>query len=149
MKAIYNIYYKPFEALSPYELYDAIKLRNEVFVVEQNCIFQDADGKDLDAFHLFIYQEEKLLAYSRLIAAGLGYKEMSIGRIVSSPAARGMGIGRVLVAESIKACKQLFGEGSIRIGAQYYLLNFYRSFGFKEEGDIYLEDGIEHIEMVL
>ncbi|MCA6438848.1 MAG: GNAT family N-acetyltransferase [Sediminibacterium sp.] len=149
MKAIYNIYYKPFEALSPYELYDAIKLRNEVFVVEQNCIFQDADGKDLDAFHLFIYQEEKLLAYSRLIAAGLGYKEMSIGRIVSSPAARGMGIGRVLVAESIKACKQLFGEGPIRIGAQYYLLNFYRSFGFKEEGDIYLEDGIEHIEMVL
>ncbi|MBR2647343.1 MAG: GNAT family N-acetyltransferase [Sediminibacterium sp.] len=149
MESVYKIYYKAFGALNPGELYDAIKLRNEVFVVEQNCIFQDADGKDLDAFHLFIYEENRLLAYARLMPPGLGYEEMSIGRIVSSPAARGMGIGRVLVAESIKACKQLFGEGPIRIGAQYYLLNFYRSFGFREEGEIYLEDGIEHVEMLL
>lgn len=149
MGSDYKIYSKPFGALSPIELYDAIKIRNEVFVVEQNCIFQDADGKDLDSIHMFIYQGDKLLAYARLLPPGLAYKEMSIGRIVSSPSARGNGVGRILVEACIKACRQFYGEGPIRIGAQYYLLNFYRSFGFKEEGDIYLEDGIAHIEMVL
>ncbi len=129
------------------ELYAVVRLRNEVFVVEQNCVFQDADGKDPDSHHLLIWNEDTLMAYARLLPKGLAYEEMSIGRIVSSPAYRGRGAGKILLTESIQACIELFGYGPIRIGAQLYLKRFYESFGFVQSGELYLEDGIEHIEM--
>lgn len=149
METAYQIYHTFFDKLSPKELYAAMQLRNEVFVVEQNCVYQDADNKDPFCFHLFIWKQEKLIAYTRLLPPGLAYTEMSIGRVVSSPAYRRTGAGRLLIRESIKACHQLFGPGSIHIGAQLYLQKFYESFGFEQCSDVYLEDDIEHIEMVL
>ena len=140
---------KKFEELTTRELYAILRLRSEVFVVEQNCVFLDMDNKDLDCYHLMGREGEELLGYSRVIRAGISYEESSIGRIVSSPAARGRGIGRELLVRSIDTLYTLFGKQAIRIGAQYYLKTFYESFGFVQKGDIYLEDGIEHIEMLL
>jgi ElaA protein len=140
---------KKFEALSPYELYAILQLRNEVFVVEQNCVYQDADNKDLYSFHLMGWQAGKLIAYTRLIPPGIAYTEQSIGRVVTSPAARKSGFGRLLMQESIRESRKLFGNNVIRIGAQLYLKQFYASLGFVPIGGIYLEDGIEHVEMLL
>ena len=140
---------KTFDQLRPDELYAILQLRSEVFVVEQNCVFQDMDDKDQVSHHLMGWQGKKLAAYARIVPAGISYVEFSIGRIVSSPGVRKQGIGRVLVDKSIQLAYTLHGKGIIRIGAQYYLRGFYESFGFKKAGDIYLEDGIEHIEMLL
>lgn len=140
---------KPFARLNSAELYTIIRLRNEVFVVKQACVFQDADNKDQDSLHLMLWQGSVLNAYCRLLPPGLAYNEISIGRVVSLPTARRTGAGRTLIKEAIIQCREHFGEGPIRIGAQCYLIKFYASFGFKEEGEVYLEDGIEHIEMVL
>ena len=141
---------KKFEALTPYELYNIMWLRNEVFVVEQNCVYQDADYKDQKGWHLMgIDVAGRLMAYVRLLPAGVSYeKEPSIGRVVTNPAARGTGAGRELMNVAIKQCEELFGKLDIKIGAQYYLLKFYTSLGFKQTSDIYLEDEIEHIEMI-
>lgn len=138
-----------FNELTPAELYDIIQLRNDVFVVEQNCVFQDADGVDTRCFHLSGYDGDALTAYTRLIAPGITYAEMSIGRVVSARAYRGKGIGQALMRQSIQRCYQLFGEGAIKIGAQLYLKNFYEQFGFNAIGEVYLEDNIPHIHMVL
>src|ERR1700744_184260 len=140
---------KKFSELKPEELYMILRLRSEVFVVEQNCVFLDMDNKDLYCDHLMGWQEEKLLGYSRIVPAGISYVESSIGRIVTSPAARGNGIGRELLVNSIDHLYTLYGKRDIRIGAQYYLKKFYESFHFVQKGEIYLEDGIEHIEMLL
>ena len=139
---------KPFAELTPYELYSILQLRNEVFIVEQNCPYQDLDYKDLKSWHLMGIEEDKLKAYSRLLAPGISYSESSIGRIVSSPAARKTGMGKKLVKESIEQIKNLFKTDTIRIGAQLYLKAFYESFGFVQDGDIYLEDNIPHIIML-
>ena len=139
---------KPFASLTPDELYAILRLRNEVFVVEQNCVFQDADNKDQESLHLMYWNGTEIMAYCRLLPAGLAYDEMSIGRVVSSPAYRKTGAGRELIKEAIERIYEAYGKGPIRIGAQCYLIQFYASFGFESEGDIYLEDGIEHIEMV-
>lgn len=139
---------KSFNDLTPAELYSILRLRNAVFVVEQNCVFQDADNKDQGSHHLMYWKNHELIAYCRLLHPGLMYEEMSIGRVVSSPGYRGISAGKQLIAEAIDCCHQLFGKGPIRIGAQCYLINFYASFGFKIEGAVYLEDGIEHVEMV-
>ncbi len=145
----YQWYYKPFETLAAAELYAIMQLRSEVFVVEQRCVYQDPDGKDPHCHHLMAWDGHKLVAYARLLPAGLAYEQMSIGRVVSSPAYRGTGAGRQLIAEAIAACRLLFGAGPIRIGAQLYLKKFYSSMGFMTTGDVYLEDGIEHIEMLM
>lgn len=140
---------KPFDALTPHELYDILWLRNEVFVVEQQCIFQDADYKDSKAWHLMGYDaQHQLMAYCRLLPAGVSYTEQSIGRVVVHPAARRTGAGKALMQRAITLCEERFGKGFIRIGAQLYLKRFYEGFGFKQQGAIYLEDGIEHIEML-
>jgi len=140
---------KKFDELMPEELYKILRLRSEVFVVEQNCIYLDMDNKDYHCHHLLGWQGDQLLAYSRIVPSGISYTEFSIGRIVSSPSARGKGIGRELVQQSIQTLYILYGRKDIRIGAQYYLREFYSSFGFVQKGDIYPEDGIEHIEMLL
>lgn len=140
---------KKFDALTPAELYAILRLRSEVFVVEQNCVFLDMDNKDQASHHFMGWQGNKLVAYTRIVPAGISYVEFSIGRIVTSPDVRSQGIGRVLVNKSIQLAYTLHGKGVIRIGAQYYLRGFYESLGFEKAGDIYLEDGIEHIEMLL
>ena len=139
-----------FAELDTITLYSLLQLRVDVFVVEQNCVYQDADYKDQKGWHLMGVDEEgKLMAYVRLLPVGVSYeKEPSIGRVVTNPAARGTGVGRELMRIAIEQCKELFGNTAIKIGAQYYLLKFYSSLGFEQTSEIYLEDNIEHIEMI-
>lgn len=141
----------PFDHLSVRQLYAIMALRQEVFVVEQNCPYLDADGKDPDAWHLMAHTPDgQLVAYTRLLPKGVAYPEyISIGRVVTSALARGTGSGRALMHKSIVMCRLLFGDGPIKIGAQSYLLDFYGSFGFESTGKEYLEDGIPHTEMIL
>ena len=140
---------KSFIELTNEELYKILQLRMEVFVVEQNSVYQDCDDKDQQSYHYMGYQRDKLVAYTRLIPPGIAYAGSSIGRVVTSPLVRGNKIGRELMKRSIDKTIELFGKVSITIGAQLYLKNFYESLGFIETSDIYLEDGIEHIKMQL
>jgi len=138
-----------FEALTNTELYAILRLRSEVFVVEQNCVFLDMDNKDQFSLHLCGWDtENELAAVVRIIPPGKIYSEMSIGRVVTSAKHRGTGIGRELMKVGIAKCYELFGQGPIRIGAQVYLRGFYESLGFVQSGEIYDEDGIDHMEMV-
>jgi len=140
---------RSFTELSNGELYAMLRLRSEIFVVEQNCVFLDADNKDQASHHLMAWQEDMLAAYSRLVPPGIVYAEPSIGRVVTAITARGSGIGRQLMQQSIANCRKLFGEQPIRIGAQLYLKEFYGSLGFVPNSGIYPEDGIPHIQMLL
>ena len=138
---------KRFDELTPHQLYAILQLRNEVFVVEQNCVFQDADDKDQGCWHLMGFSNDRLVAYTRLVPPGVIYDIASIGRVVTSPSARATGLGRQLMKKSIDVVNELFGDGPIKIGAQLYLKKFYESFGFEQVSDTYLEDGIPHIYM--
>ncbi|MDR4894593.1 MULTISPECIES: GNAT family N-acetyltransferase [unclassified Chryseobacterium] len=140
---------KSFEELTTTELYQILKLRNEIFIVEQNCAYQDIDDKDLKCYSLMCMVDEKLAGYTRIVPKGLSYEDASIGRVVIGSDFRGVGLGKQLIKNSIRACKEVFGESKIRISAQLYLLKFYNSLGFREIGNPYDEDGIPHIEMVL
>ena len=140
-------YLKRFEELSIEELYELLRLRSEVFVVEQRCNFMDMDNKDQKCYHLLGRKNGKLLAYARIVPAGLSYAFPSIGRIVVSGDGRGMGFGVELLEVSISTVEKLYGKTTIRIGAQLYLEKFYGSFGFQKSSEVYLEDEIEHIEM--
>jgi ElaA protein len=139
---------KHFSELTTEELYAILRLRSEVFVVEQNCVFLDMDNKDFVCHHVMGWKEKELVGYSRIVPPGISYGESSIGRIVSLPAARKLGIGRELLTFSIQTLYRLHGKGNIRIGAQYYLKEFYESHGFVQSGEIYSEDGIDHVEML-
>lgn len=139
---------RSFQELNVSELYELLRLRSEVFVVEQNCVFLDMDYKDQQCYHVLLFCEGKLAAYSRLVPPGLSYKEVSIGRVISSPAFRGVGMGKKIMELSIQECQEIFGKKDVRIGAQVYAAKFYASLGFVAEGDPYDEDGIAHIEMV-
>ena len=139
---------KKFAELTPVELYRILQLRNEVFVVEQNCPYQDADNKDLAAHHFMGWDGDTLVAYTRLIPPGISYDEASIGRVVSSPKYRGTGAGRALMELSIQNTLIIFNCNTIKIGAQLYLHQFYTSLGFMQCSDEYLEDNIPHIEMI-
>lgn len=141
--------YKKFDELTVTELYAIMQLRNEVFVVEQNCLYQDTDGKDPDSKHFCGWDGDKLAAYTRIIPPGISYAEVSIGRVVTSPAYRKTGIGKQLMQLSIKHCFADFNCMQIKIGAQVYLHKFYQSLGFIQSSKEYLEDGIPHIEMIL
>lgn len=144
----FRIVSKAFEALTPTELYDALQLRSDVFVVEQNCVFLDPDGKDQKCHHLLFYRDEVLEAYARLVPPGLSYPDaMSIGRIITSAAVRGTGAGKLLVEQAMVECYRLYGTGPIKIGAQLYAKKFYERFGFEQSSEVYDEDGIDHIEM--
>ena len=137
-----------FNELSQYELYAILRLRSEVFVVEQNCVFLDMDDKDQKCWHICGWDDQKLVAYTRLVPPGAAYEQASIGRVVTSPSVRRTGIGKELMEYSIEKTFSLFGKNNIKIGAQLYLKNFYESLGFRQSSDVYLEDGIEHIEMI-
>lgn len=138
------------DELNTKTLYDIIQLREEVFIVEQDCPYLDADGKDKDAHHVLFYEGSELIAYTRLLPKGISYKDYSsIGRVVNKQTARGRGIGKELMIYSIEKCQELFKESKIKISAQVYLLEFYKNMGFQETGDRYLEDGIPHCAMTL
>jgi ElaA protein len=141
----------PFDALTVRELYDILALRQEVFVVEQNCPYLDADGKDLKGWHLMLFNTEGVLAaYTRLLEKGISYDNYaSIGRVVSASHARGTGAGKAVTQESINQMGRLFPNQPVKIGAQSYLLKFYESLGFESTGEEYLEDDIPHTSMIL
>lgn len=138
---------KRFKELSIVELYQILQLRSEVFVVEQNCVYQDIDDKDEKAFHLLGTFDGNVVAYSRLFAPGYYFDNASIGRVVISPQYRDKKWGHDLLKESIAGITSLFGLSAITISAQLYLKRFYESHGFVQEGNEYLEDGIPHIRM--
>ena len=140
---------KIFAELTVNELYDLLRLRSEVFVVEQKCIFLDIDNNDQKAFHTIGYIGDEVVATTRLFDKNIMYDGyQSIGRVVGSPRHRGLGIGKALMQYSIQECERLFGKGPIKIGAQLYLKKFYGEQGFEQSGDIYLEDEIDHIPMI-
>jgi ElaA protein len=139
----------PFAALEAAELYALLKLRQSVFVVEQNCPYPDLDGLDLHGWHMRCLQGDTVLAYQRCLPPGVAYPESSLGRIVVNPEVRGTRLGRELVQRGIDFNRQRWPEADIYIGAQAYLLAFYSSLGFVSEGEPYLEDGILHIHMRL
>jgi ElaA protein len=141
---------KPYDALTLDELYQLLQLRNEVFIVEQNCPFNDLDGKDRYCHHLMGFAEGELalVAYTRLVPAGITYALPAIGRVVTAARVRRHRVGRALMQRSLEDMARLYGEGPIQIGAQLYLKTFYESFGFVQQGPMYLEDGIEHIHMI-
>lgn len=139
---------KLFDELNVHELYAILRLRTEVFVVEQNCVFQDMDNKDQSSYHVCGWASDQLVAYTRLVPAGVSYEQASIGRVITAPSARSTGMGKELMQYSIKKLYERWGKQSIKLGAQLYLKKFYESFGFQQTSDIYIEDGIPHIEML-
>jgi ElaA protein len=142
---------KSFEECTKKEIHDLFALRAEVFVVEQHCVYQDLDGKDPKAVHIFgLTESKKLIAYSRILEPGIIYSNAAaIGRIVVAPSYRNKNIGHDLVAFSLKKTENLFPSTPIKISAQSHLTHFYETHGFKKEGKEYLEDGIPHIAMLL
>jgi ElaA protein len=138
-----------FHALSVDDLYDALALRSAVFSVEQACAYLDPDGVDRHSRHLLGRDGAGVLqAYLRVVDPGVKYAEPSIGRVITSPAARGTGLGRILFAEGVARCTAVWRGLGIRISAQAHLDRFYGSFGFEAVGDTYLEDNIPHLEML-
>lgn len=138
---------KRFDELSLSELYSVLQLRSEVFVVEQNCVYQDIDGKDQKAIHLLGEFDGELAAYARLFKPNDYFAESSIGRVIVKPSRRELKIGHDLMYQAVNAIKKHFGETHITISAQLYLKKFYQSHGFIQTSEVYLEDDIPHIEM--
>lgn len=138
-----------FHQLSAKALYEILDLRNQVFVVEQNCVYLDTDGKDFLAYHLLLKVDGVLSAYCRILPKGLAYQDyVSIGRVVTSSGGRTKGYGRKLMAEALTQTEKLFPKENIKIEAQSYLIPFYESFGFECVGVDYILDGIPHREMI-
>jgi ElaA protein len=139
---------KTFDQLNTLELYKVLQLRSAVFVVEQNCVYQDLDDKDQKALHVLGYRNRHLVAYTRIFEPGAYFNEASIGRVVVKLSDRNKNYGCDIMLASVEAVKTRFKTSSIRISAQTYLTNFYNNLGFKADGGEYLEDGIPHINMV-
>lgn len=139
---------KPFNELSMQELYSVLKLRSIVFVVEQNCVYQDIDGKDEKALHLIGRYNNEIVAYARLFKGGDYFENASIGRVVIHPEARDKKFGHEMMQQAIAGIESHFNETRITISAQLYLQKFYESHGFIVQGETYLEDDIPHVEML-
>lgn len=138
---------KQFEELSTDELYEILKARVAVFVVEQNCAYQEIDNKDRYSYHIFLKDDTGVKAYLRVIDKGVSFEEVSIGRVLTLK--RGCGLGSKILAEGIKAAKERMNADRIKIEAQTYAKGFYAKAGFKQVSEEFLEDGIPHIQMVL
>lgn len=144
-----DIIWHNFDTISKEELYDVLSLRQRVFIIEQDCFYEDLDYSDQVANHLLLYKDNKLIGYSRVFPPGIKYDAASIGRIVTDLDYRGKGYGRSITQESIRFLKNNYPGSDITISAQYRLVNFYEDLSFKREGDVYLEDDIDHIKMTL
>lgn len=143
-----KILVKSFDELTKQDLYDVLQLRSEVFVVEQNCVYQDLDGKDQKALHVLGFKNNKLIGYTRIFEPGIYFDESSIGRVVVAKKERDYNYGYDIMKASIKAIKLHFKTSEIKISAQCYLNKFYTNLDFKNIGEAYLEDGIPHIAMI-
>ncbi|MBU3173651.1 GNAT family N-acetyltransferase [Clostridium estertheticum] len=139
---------KKFEELKVEEIYKILEIRNEIFIVEQQCDYQDCDGKDENAYHLYLQDNGKIIAYLRILKKGVSYDEISIGRVLVQKNYRGKGRSRELMLRAINFIELKLNEKEIKIQAQSYLVNFYGSLGFKETSNEYLEDNIPHIDML-
>jgi ElaA protein len=139
---------KHFEELTPAELYEILKERIDIFIVEQNCIYHECDGKDYKAWHLMAREGSRLIGYLRILPPGVSYAEASIGRVLVTKDFRGKGVGRSIMNLAIEYISKKLREKRIRISAQARLEKFYASLGFQRVSDVYLEDGIPHIEML-
>jgi ElaA protein len=135
---------KSFDELTALELYRIVVLRETVFVLEQRCAYVDADGVDPECRHLWAGDRDAIVAYCRIVPAGVKFAEISIGRVIVAASGRGTGLGYELMRRAIAAC----GSGPIRIGAQAHLERFYGNLGFVRASDVYDEDGIPHVEML-
>ena len=143
-----KFYTAPFSDIPAGKLYRILALRSDVFVVEQNCAYQDLDGKDEHAIWVWAEDENGTVhATARLLPAGISYKEISIGRVCTSMESRRTGLGKLLMEECLNQCEHIWGKQTITISAQQYLLKFYNELGFAEEGEMYLEDDIPHLKM--
>ena len=142
-----NFITKNFQELTISELYQILQLRSEVFVVEQDCVYQDIDFKDQKALHVFGFKDDKIVAYTRIFKPGDYFENASIGRVVVAAGERKYGFGHYIMKSSIKAIKTHFKVDEITISAQKYLKKFYETHQFKQIGEEYLEDGIPHIKM--
>ncbi len=138
---------KKFDELTGREVYEILKVRSEVFVVEQDCPYNDPDGKDLESIHIMIKEDEKIMAYLRVIKAGISYEDPSLGRVLVTKEARGKGLAREIVFHGINYIINNLKGKKITIGAQEYLKDFYKSLGFEGVSDVYLEDDIPHLDM--
>lgn len=139
---------KTFKELTTIELYNLLQLRSEVFVVEQDCVYQDVDGKDQKALHILGFKDDSLVAYTRIFKPGDYLDKASIGRVVVKDSERQHKYGYTIMEASIQAIKARFNRTTIKLSAQTYLKKFYNNLGFKDVGEEYLEDGIPHIEML-
>lgn len=139
---------KPFNDLSADQMYTILCVRQEVFVLEQECLYLDADGKDRKSLHLMGFDGDELVAYARIVEPGVSYEEVSMGRILTTKEARGTGAGIELMEEGLREIENRYGKVPVRISAQTYLLKFYQKFGFESTGKEYLEDEIPHTEML-
>lgn len=143
-----NIFIKSFSDLTKEELYNILSLRSEVFIVEQNCAYQDIDHKDQFALHVFLKKNNQIIAYTRIFKPNDYFEYSSIGRVVVLKKERASKIGSQIMSFSIKKIEEIFNETKIKISAQKYLISFYEKLGFKAIGEEYLEDGIPHIAMI-
>lgn len=143
-----DIKIKTFEELNLHELYELLRLRSEVFVVEQDCVYQDIDGKDEKALHVLGYEGAGLVAYTRVFLPGIYFAEAAIGRVVVRESSRKNKYGHEILKASIKAIEEHYHTQKIKLSAQTYLTKFYESHGFEQTGEGYLEDGIPHIAMI-
>ena len=143
----YNFHFKFFSELSTTELYCLLQLREEVFVIEQNCIYKDIDTIDINCFHLLMTKGSELIGYCRIIEPGTKFINSSIGRVIIKQTYRGRKLGLPLMKEAIMQCKKKWPNSGISISAQAHLTSFYSSLGFEVKGEIYDEDGIPHIKM--
>lgn len=139
---------KHFKELSGTELYNLMRVRQEVFIIEQNCPYLDADGKDVYCQHLIGYVDGEIAAYARIVPPHVSYNEPSIGRVLTTAKYRTGGYGKLLMQKAISETINVYGAVDIRIGAQLYLKKFYEGFGFVQQGEVYDEDGIDHIIML-
>lgn len=139
---------KKFDELTNDELYAILKLRSEVFVVEQDCIYLDLDDNDQIAYHLFLKNNNKIIAVSRILPENTRFKEFSIGRVVVEKSHRGKGISREMMNRAIEFIINDLNQNKIRLSGQAYLTDFYLSLGFEKVSDVYLEDGIRHFEFL-
>lgn len=139
---------KKFDDLTSDELYGILKLRSEVFVVEQDCVYQDLDDKDQLSYHLFLENDGETVAVSRIIPENISYEEMSIGRVVVKENFRGQGLSKIMMKKAIDFIVDDLGKSEIRLSGQAYLVDFYENLGFKKVSDVYMEDNIEHFEFL-
>ncbi|MDU4860912.1 MAG: GNAT family N-acetyltransferase [Terrisporobacter othiniensis] len=139
---------KKFNELNIEEIYKILALRNEIFIVEQECPYLDCDDKDLNSYHLFLRENGEIVSYLRILEKGVSYDEISIGRVAVKKSYRGKGISRKMMLKAIEFIENNLTENTIKIQAQAYLLDFYRSLGFNAVSDEYLEDNIPHIDMI-